>query len=410
MKSSMIFGAGAIGLAFLGDLLDRSGYRIVFVDVREEIVNWLRLRGKYSIYLADVDGVTEREIDSVTAINSAQYDSAPSVKDGLCREIAKAEVIFTASGEAALTPVGRVIGESMAYRIKKNEEPLNIICCENIQDPASILRAAIAEGAGESAGMLEGRVGICRSVISRMTPVVADPSHIVTEPYARIPVDGKPWLGDPPKIEGVFLVDDFEAYKMQKLIMHNMTHAVAAYAGYFLGKKDINEAVEDEDAGRVCRGALEESRKIMRAEYGLPDDELEEHALDLFRRYRNPRLGHTVANVGRDPMRKLKERDRFYWALALADKHKIPAPCAEMGAALAMRYDHPEDVSSGEMRELIEAEGADKFILEHLGLDPSSGAGRNVLTRYGEVCDAVDKSRASGDDRTIRDLIARTNS
>ena len=38
MKSGVIFGAGAIGLAFLGDLLDQSDYRLVFADVRDAIV------------------------------------------------------------------------------------------------------------------------------------------------------------------------------------------------------------------------------------------------------------------------------------------------------------------------------------------------------------------------------------
>lgn len=406
MKSCVIFGAGAIGLAFLGDLFDQSGYAMTFVDVRPKVLDWLNARGGYTIRVTDAEGDTERRIRNVRALNSMDYGKDAGVTEALRDTVGRADIVFTATGAAALPPVGRVIGDALSARPDRMERPLNIVCCENIQNPASPLREAILQAAGGAAETIEPNLGICRSVISRMTPVVEDPSRIVTEAYAEIPVEGAEWLGPPPDIVGVRLVDDFPAYKMRKLIMHNMTHAVAAYLGYFLGKKDVCDCVTDPLIGPACRQALAEAHAIMAAEFGLPDDELTEHADDLFRRYANPSLGHTVPNVARDPMRKLREGDRFQSALALAEAHGIDTPAAEVGAACALHFDYPEDVSAAALTKAIHALGVAEFVRDHMGLDPTAGVGARLCALYDRCGEAIAASRAGEGADPIRALIA----
>jgi len=405
VKSSVIFGAGAIGLGFLGDLLDRSGYRITFVDVRPEVLDWLNAHGGYSLCVTTHRTRVQRRIGNVRAINSSQYRDDPAVAAALRGAVGEADLLFTAAGAAALAPIGRVLGDALRPRLARGGRPLNIICCENIQDPAAVLRAAITKAAGERPDDLSARLGICRSVISRMTPVVTDPSRIVTEAYDEIPIEGAAWLGPPPDVVGLRLVDDFPAYKMRKLIMHNMTHAVAAYLGYFLGKRDVCECVEDDLIGRACRRALGEARAVMAAEYGLPEDELRAHAEDLFARYANPNLGHTVPNVARDPLRKLARGDRFESALSLAERHRVPAPAAELGTAFALNYDHPDDVSAPDLARRLAQEGPEPLLREHCGLDPAEGTGARVLALYGVAREAIARMRSTGSGRHVRDAI-----
>jgi mannitol-1-phosphate 5-dehydrogenase len=401
MKSCVIFGAGAIGLAFLGDLLEQSGYRVTFADVRQDIVSWLNSRGEYVITLTDSEGERLRRIRGVRAINSSSYGKDEAVTADLRKALAESDIVFTACGESALASVGRVIGDALKYRLARTDVPLNIVCCENIRDPGGILRKAIVEAAGKDASRLGALLGISRSVISRMTPVVADPDKIVTEPYAEIPVEGKTWLGRRADIVGVLLVDDFDAYKMRKLIMHNMTHAVAAYSGYLLGKKDIAECVRDSHVGGACRGALDEARRIMAAEFRLPDDELREHAEDLLRRYDNPALGHTVPNVARDPIRKLAIGDRFHSAIALAEKHSINSPCTELGAACALNYDKPDDVSAPKLQQMIREKGLEAVLRGQCGLNPESGAGARIRC----LCAAVRDARSDLTGSSLRRII-----
>ena len=406
MKSSVVFGAGAIGLAFLGDLLDRSGYRITFADVRPEVLDWLNARGAYEIRVTSHEGETLRRISNVRGINSSSYGADPAVTDALREAVAQADLVFTAAGTAALASIGRLLGDALRHRVARNDAPLNIVCCENIQDPAAVLRAAILDTAADQAERVGHNLGICRSVISRMTPVVTDPAHILTEAYAEIPVEGSAWLGPPPDVIGVRLVEDFPAYKMRKLIMHNMTHAVAAYLGYFLGKQDVCACVADPLIGRACRRALDEARAVMAAEYALPEDELHAHAEDLFTRYANPNLGHTVPNVARDPVRKLREGDRFHSALSLAEKHGIPSPAAELGAGFALNYDHPDDVSARDLARMIASAGVEAVLRGHCGLDPDRGAGTRVRELYPQVREAVRRMRSGDSEAPVRDLIA----
>jgi mannitol-1-phosphate 5-dehydrogenase len=407
MKSAVIFGAGAIGLAFLGDLLDQSQYRMTFVDVREAIIRWLREKGEYSILVTDGRSSAQRRIGNVRALNSRDYGKDEALTDALREEIAGADILFTAAGEGALKAIGRVIGDALRVRVAPRSRLLNIVCCENIKDPGSILRQAILTAAGGAAELVSEHVGICRSVISRMTPVVTEPVNIVTEPYAQIPVEGAPWLGPLPDIVGVRLVANFEAYKMQKLIMHNMTHAVAAYLGYLLDKKDICDCVSDPLIAKATRGALDESQRIMRREYGLPEDELREHAEDLFRRYDNPALGHTVANVARDPLRKLVPGDRFHSALTLAEKNGVVAKCAEVGVVCALLYDNPEDISAPRLQELLKASGMPAFMNEQMGIKPDGPLGRRVQALYTLGREAVAAQRSAGSDESLRRFVAR---
>ena len=416
-KSCVVFGAGAIGLGFLGDLLDQSGYRTTFVDVRPDVLEWLNAHGSYEIRVTNERGARVRRIRNVRALDSREYGKNPATTRALEEALAEADLCWTAAGEAALEPIGRLLAGALRLRVQRGRPPLNIICCENIQDPAAVLRRAMengasagSEGAPSPGARPEGPdarpfVAISRSVISRMTPVVSDPRRIVTEDYSEIPVEKATWVGPPPDVVGVRLVDDFEAYKMRKLIVHNMTHAVAAYLGYFLEKKDVCECVADPSIARACRAALGEARAIIAAEYGLPEDELRAHADDLFRRYANPSLGHTVPNVARDPMRKLAKGDRFEAALALAAKHAIRAPAAELGAAFALNYDHPDDVSARALQRRLAEQGVGPFLREHMGLPLPSPLAERLGRLYQAVRAAVAEARASGDASPVRRLL-----
>src|SRR4028119_2181174 len=65
------FGAGNIGRGFIGQLLHESGYDIVFVDVRDDVVAALKTEGRYEVILAD-ENERHVPVDRVTALHSAR--------------------------------------------------------------------------------------------------------------------------------------------------------------------------------------------------------------------------------------------------------------------------------------------------------------------------------------------------
>lgn len=60
MKKAIQFGAGNIGRGFIGALLSKSGYHVVFADVNESIINKINEDKQYTINIMDIQ-CTERK-------------------------------------------------------------------------------------------------------------------------------------------------------------------------------------------------------------------------------------------------------------------------------------------------------------------------------------------------------------
>lgn len=60
------FGAGNIGRGFIGELLNKSGYHITFVDINKEVVNDLKHRDTYTIKILD-ENIEEIELNNFDA-------------------------------------------------------------------------------------------------------------------------------------------------------------------------------------------------------------------------------------------------------------------------------------------------------------------------------------------------------
>ena len=69
------FGAGNIGRGFVGLLLHRAGYEVVFVDVVDELIDGLNRAPSYLVKEVGLDSREER-VDNYRAINSRSDEPA----------------------------------------------------------------------------------------------------------------------------------------------------------------------------------------------------------------------------------------------------------------------------------------------------------------------------------------------
>ena len=89
MKTAIQFGAGNIGRGFIGGLLSQSGYKVVFADIVNDIVNKLNSDKQYKIYI----------VDENTEIHTIQNVSGVLTQDKSLMDIAEeAQIITTAVG------------------------------------------------------------------------------------------------------------------------------------------------------------------------------------------------------------------------------------------------------------------------------------------------------------------------
>src|SRR4028119_428781 len=158
------FGAGNIGRGFIGQLLHESGYDIVFVDVRDELVAALKTEGRYEGILAD-ENESHIPVDRVTALHSAR--DAEEVTERL----AEADLVTTAVGPSILPVIAPAIAQGLLERIRVGGAPVNVIACENMVGASQALRGHVMEHVPEgSAGGVEENAGVATAAVDRIVP------------------------------------------------------------------------------------------------------------------------------------------------------------------------------------------------------------------------------------------------
>lgn len=108
MKTAIQFGAGNIGRGFIGMLLAQAGYRVIFADVSEVIIDRLAADQKYTVHVMDTE-VEDVEITNITGIMSNG--------EAIIDEIAKADILTTAVGLRVLGFIAPTIAKGIQKRI-----------------------------------------------------------------------------------------------------------------------------------------------------------------------------------------------------------------------------------------------------------------------------------------------------
>ncbi len=113
------FGAGNIGRGFIGQLLQKAGYEIAFVDVNAALVDELNERKMYRVQLATT-GKPESVVEGVRAINGQDVAA-------VAEAIANADLVTTAVGPNILPHIAGAIAAGITRRLSVHAKPLNVI-------------------------------------------------------------------------------------------------------------------------------------------------------------------------------------------------------------------------------------------------------------------------------------------
>ena len=127
------FGAGNIGRGFIGQLLHESGYDIVFVDVRDDVVEALKTEGRYEVILAD-ENEEHISVDRVTALHSAR------AAEEVTARLAEADLVTTAVGPSVLPVIAPAIAAGLVGRARLRGGPGNVIACEKMIGASQALK------------------------------------------------------------------------------------------------------------------------------------------------------------------------------------------------------------------------------------------------------------------------------
>ena len=360
MKRAIQFGAGNIGRGFIGALLSKSGYHVVFADVNEEIISKINEDKCYTIHIMDVECKDEK-VENISGVISTS--------DEILEEIRTSDIITTAVGPVVLPRIASTIANGIKLRkITGVTSYLNIVACENAIKASSQLEEEVKKYLNEEEiAYLNEYVGFPNCSVDRIVPPVKSENilDVVVENFYEWNVEEKAFKGEIPKIYGMNLADNLMAYIERKLFTLNTGHAITAYFGYLKGYNTVDESIKDEVIHDLVKKAMIESGQGLIAKYNFDKEEHFKYIDKIIGRFKNPYLKDDVARVGREPLRKLNENDRLIKPLMTAKSFNLDIDNLLLGVGAALNYNNEEDSQSVELQSLISEKGV-KESLAHV--------------------------------------------
>ncbi|QCR34609.1 mannitol-1-phosphate 5-dehydrogenase [Nissabacter sp. SGAir0207] len=373
------FGAGNIGRGFIGKLLADAGMELVFADVNQTVLDALNQRGGYDVHVV---GEQERvePVSGVSAVNSAGQEAIDL--------IAEVDLITTAVGPTILARIAPSVAKGLVLRHQRgNQQPLNIIACENMVRGTSQFKQHIYDALPEEEkAWVDEHVGFADSAVDRIVPPAAegstDPLEVTVETFSEWIVDKTQFVGEPPQIAGMELTDNLMAFVERKLFTLNTGHAITAYLGKLAGHATIRDAILDPAIRQVVKGAMEESGAVLVKRYGFDPQKHAAYIDKILTRFENPYLKDDVERVGRQPLRKLSAGDRLVKPLLGALDFQLPHENLIKGIAAALHYRSESDPQAAELVDLLANMGPQGALSHISGLPADSEAVTEAVNAY----------------------------
>jgi mannitol-1-phosphate 5-dehydrogenase len=359
------FGAGNIGRGFVGLLLHRAGYRVVFADVAAPLIDALQATPSYRVNAVGLESSTET-VQDYGALNSRTEEAA------LVKQIATADIVTTAVGPTVLAFLAPAIAAGVLAR-PADAPPEAVMASDNANNATDVMAGHIREHSSDSeSAAVTARAVYANTAVDRIVPAQAGDQglDVTVETYFEWAIEAPPFGNAAPVIPDATWVPDLSPYIERKLFTVNTGHATTAYHGHVRGITKLSDALADDQVRAAVQGVLAETKALLVAKHEFTDEAQQAYVDKILQRFENPYLPDTVDRVGRQPLRKLSRHERLIGPAAeLADRGIKPDHLlATVDAAL--RFDVPADPESVELQNLLRTLSADAAAERITGLHP----------------------------------------
>jgi mannitol-1-phosphate 5-dehydrogenase len=367
------FGAGNIGRGFVGLILHRAGYQVVFADVVDELIDALNSTPSYLVKEVGLDSAEER-VDNYRAINSRSDEPA------VIAEIASADIVTTAVGPTVLKFVAPVIAAGLRKR-PDGAAPLVVMACENAINATDALAGHIRSAVpDEEWPAVAAKAVFANTAVDRIVPAQSQAGLDVTvEAYFEWAIERPPFGGNEPSIPDATWVDDLAPYIERKLFTVNTGHAATAYHGFTRGIKKLSDALADDVVRAAVEGVLAETKQLLVAKHEFADEAQQAYVEKILERFANPYLPDTVDRVGRQPLRKLSRSERLIGPAAELAERGIRPQHLLATVEAATSFDVPDDPESVELQHLLRTLTAEEATERITGLKPADALYADVV-------------------------------
>ncbi len=379
LKKAVHFGAGKIGRGFIAELLHDSGYKIIFADVVDALVNLVNDKHEYPLFLID-HNYEEKLIDNVIAYSSAKEP------EKVIEAIGEAEVITTSVMATNLPKIAPLLAKGLKQRLADGRDKVTVMACENAIMGTDILKNAMIDTGIITEAELDAIGAYPNTAVDRMVfggihngkegIEVGDAYELAIERGKLIDPNAEP-------VKGAEYVDDLEMFLQRKIYMINCGHALSGYFGQINGYTIVQDALRDPNIQEEVRSAVKESAAALEKKYGFTHESLMEYLETmLIRRFLTPGVEDPITRVSREPIRKISPNDRVMGPayqceeLGLENRHLLK------GVACALKFTNPEDEQAVELQNYIAANGVGAAICKYTGLEENSRMYNVILEEY----------------------------
>ena len=339
-RTCLVFGAGALGLGFLGPELGDT-YEMVYADIPAK-ADLLAGLSRHASYTFNETGPAARAVivEGVSGIIVTDGGAVAAALDA-------AEIVLTAVGEPNLPKVAPALAAAALRRTP--QRPLRILCSENGLDIASKLTRSILSAAGSDPGE---RLLVGDTTMGRMCQIVDPPAPgmvpirpglgwaVCAEPFFGIPCNAHvaSGLDDVPPALQPMADAEFAAQEDVKMWAHNGLHAFLAFLGTLRGVEFFCDLAPDTIAMASDMMRNEVGPALLRKHGAALDRNFwHNYAPTILRRIICPGLHDAIARGTRGAMRKLHPRERLISGLrGIAGQGIEPALYATGVAAAIM--------------------------------------------------------------------------
>ena len=368
------FGAGNIGRGFVGLILHRAGYQVVFVDVVDVLIDALNSTPSFLVKEVGQESAEEL-VDNYRAINSRSDEPAAIA------EIASADIVTTAVGPTVLKFVAPVIAAGLRER-PDGAAPLVVMACENAINATDVLVEHIRSAVPDAEWLaVAAKAVFANTAVDRIVPAQSsqDGLDVTVETYFEWAIERPPFGGNEPSIPDATWVDDLAPFIERKLFTVNTGHAATAYHGFARGIRKLSDALADEVVRAAVEGVLAETKQLLVAKHEFTAEAQQAYVDKILQRFANPYLPDTVDRVGRQPLRKLSRSERLIGPAAELAERGIRPQHLLATVEAAMSFDVPDDPESVELQQLLRTLTAAEATERITGLKPADPLYADVL-------------------------------
>lgn len=163
------FGAGSIGLGFIGMLLAKAGYHVIFADINPKVISRLNTDHTYAISYLEPRRPRPFRVNSVSGVLSNDKEGIMTLAEDVADKEMK--IITTSVGFGALSHIAPIIARGITLRKEEGSGSLNVIACENGKGASDILKDAVYKGLDKGVQAWADRyVGFANCSVDRIVP------------------------------------------------------------------------------------------------------------------------------------------------------------------------------------------------------------------------------------------------